>query len=510
MAQNRHPLAKRGPIMPNILRLLPLIFILSGCAAIPRQDIASAPARASDFVQRIEALDDNGPKLNAVIAINPDALRDAARAETLPGPLAGKAVLIKDNIETADRMPTTAGSLALKDNFTGRDAPLVAKLRASGVVILGKTNLSEWANIRGNRSTSGWSGLGGQTKNPHAIDRSPCGSSAGSGVAVAAGLAWAAIGTETDGSITCPASINGIVGFKPTVGLISRRYIVPISHSQDTPGPMTTSVRDAALLLTAMAGPDAADPQTARAELHIQDFAEGLGKASLSGLRIGVLRKAVGNSPGINALFDAALADLKRGGAVLIELAFEADDAMYRDESLVLRWELKQDLNAYLKALPGNPPVRSLSDVIAWNKTHAAEELRWFGQETFEAADKLSDEAAYKKARENSLRLAGKDGIDKLLADHRLSLLIFPTEGPAWPIDLITISRGLDVGAGSLAAIAGYPHLSVPMGAVEGLPVGLSIIAGQWEDRKVLEAGAAFERVRSARGPVPDFKRWGE
>ena len=487
-----------------------LLLALSACTAVPKPNLASAPARVSDYVQRIDALDQQGPKIGAVIAINPDALRQARAAEGMAGPLAGKAILIKDNIETADPMPTTAGSLALKNNVTGRDSPLVAKLRAAGAVILGKTNLSEWANIRSSRSTSGWSGYGGQTRNPHALDRTPCGSSSGSGAAMAAGMAWSAIGTETDGSITCPSSVNGVVGFKPTVGMVSRRYIVPISHSQDTPGPMTTSVKDAALILTAIAGPDAADPATARADLHAQDFAAGLDAASLKGARIGVLRKATGNHKPTAAVFDAALADLKRAGAVLVELDYEEPAAMFRDELLVLRYELKHDLNAYLKGLPGNPPIRSLDDLIAWNKAHEAEEMRWFGQETFEAAAKLDDEAAYKKARENSLRLAGADGIDKLMADNQLSLLVFPTEGPAWTMDLVVGDRSLPIGMGSLPAIAGYPHLTVPMGAVEGLPVGLSFVAGKWEDRKVLEAGAVYERVRSAVLPVPGFKRWGE
>ncbi|MCW1401102.1 amidase [Novosphingobium sp. MW5] len=496
--------------MKHAFILIPAL-ALAGCGSIPKPDLASAPANASQFVQRIDALDDQGPKIGAVIAINPDALRDAARAEALPGPLAGKTVLIKDNIETADRMPTTVGSLALKDNVTGRDAPLVAKLRAAGVVVLGKTNLSEWANIRGSRSSSGWSGVGGQTRNPHAIDRSPCGSSAGSGAAVAAGFAWAAIGTETDGSITCPASANGVVGLKPTVGLVSRRFIAPISASQDTAGPMTSTVKDAALLLTAMAGPDGGDPATARAELHMQDFAEGIDSASLSGLRVGVMRRAVGNHPGVMALFEAALTDMKNAGAVLVDIDWEPEGEMYRDESTVLRWELKRDLTAWLKSLPGNPPVRSLSDVIAWNKANAPQELRWFGQDTFEAADRMTDEAAYKKARENSLRLAGREGIDMLLAKHKVSLLVFPTEGPAWSIDLITGGASLPgVGMGSLPAIAGYPHLSVPMGTVENLPVGLSIVAAQWADKAVLDAGAAYERARTAPLAKPSFKRWGE
>ncbi len=497
--------------MIRIAALLPLAALVSGCAtALPKPDLARAPARVSDYVQRIDALDRKGPKVGAVIAINPDAIRAAQAAEAMSGPLAGKAMLIKDNIETADAMATTAGSLALKDNVTRRDSPLVAKLRGAGVVILGKTNLSEWANIRSSRSTSGWSGVGGQTRNPHALDRTPCGSSSGSGAAIAAGFAWAAIGTETDGSITCPASANGIVGFKPTVGLVSRRYIVPISHSQDTPGPMTMSVRDAAVILTAIAGADPADPATARADLHREDFAAGLDAASLAGMRIGVLRKATGKHKATEALFNRALADLSRAGAVLVELDYEPDPAMYKAESTVLYHELHQDLDAYLKELPGNPPVRSLAELIAWNKAHEAEEMRWFGQETFEAAVKLTDEAAYKKARADSLRLAGKDGVDKLLAEGKLALLVFPTEGPAWTMDLIVGDHSLPVGMGSISAIAGYPHLTVPMGAVEGLPVGLSLVAGAWEDRKVLEAGAAYERVRTAVLAVPGFKRWGE
>lgn len=494
--------------------VLPLIAALAGCASlpvVPQADLSTPTGQVSAYLQRIEAVDDAGPRIGAVIAINPDALKQAQIAQGMAGPLAGKAVLIKDNIETADPMPTTAGSLALKDNVTGRDAPLVARLRERGVVILGKTNLSEWANIRSPNSQSGWSAVGGQTRNPHAIDRNPCGSSSGSGAAIAAGMAWAAIGTETDGSITCPASVNGIVGFKPTVGLISRTHIVPISHSQDTPGPMTATVRDAALLTTAMAGSDLLDPATARADLHAEDFTAGIDTASLAGVRIGVLRKQAGTDARMLAVFDAALADMKAAGAVLVEVPFDWDNALFRDEGLVLYYELKHDLTAYLAGLPGNPPVRSLADVIAFNTANAATELRWFGQETFERADKLTDRAAYEKARENSLRLAGRDGIDKLLAAHNVTLLIAPTEGPAWPIDYVTRASALPgVGAGSLAAVAGYPHLSVPMGAVEGMPVGLSIMGAQWQDKAVLHAGAAYERARTAAIPVATLKRWGE
>lgn len=489
-------------------RLLLLLAVLGGGASVPAMARADEPGAVSAYLQQIEAHNRHGEQLNAVIAINPEASREADRLGST-GILRGRTVLVKDNIETRE-LPTTAGSLALKDNATGRDAPLIARLRAAGGVVLGKTNLSEWANIRSPNSSSGWSATGGQAKNPHATDRSPCGSSSGSGAAVAAGMAWAAIGTETDGSITCPASVNGIVGFKPTVGMVSRTHVVPISHSQDTPGPMATSVKDAALLLAAIAGPDPADGATADAGRHTAGLADGLDRASLKGLRLGVLRKQAGTHPGVNRLFDAALADLKAAGAELVEIDYDPDPAMYRDEGLVLYYELKQDLGAYLRGLPGNPPIRSLADAIAFNRAHAAEELRWFGQETFEKADKLDDAEAYRKARDNSLRLAGRDGIDKLLVQYKVSLLIAPTGPPAWPIDLIAGDHYLEIGAGSLPAIAGYPHLTVPMGALEGLPVGLSFIGAQWQDKAVLEAGAAYERTRTAPLHAPTFRRWGE
>lgn len=471
------------------------------------EDRAAAARRQ---LQRIADLDDapGGPQLNAVIVVNP-AAPDQAATLASTGPVRGQTVLVKDNIETRE-WATTAGSLALKDNRTGRDAPLIARLRRAGGVVLGKTNLSEWANIRAAWSSSGWSAVGGQTRNPHAVDRSPCGSSSGSGAAVAAGFAWAAIGTETDGSITCPASANGIVGFKPTVGLVSRTHIVPISHSQDTAGPMARTVADAALLLSAIAGSDPADPATADADRHAGDFTAGLATATLAGMRIGVLVNQTGAHPVLRQRFDQALADLRTAGAELVDVPFDFDPAMYRDESLVLRYELKQDLNAYLASLPGHPSVRTLTDVIAFNRVHAATELRWFGQETFEAADKLDDAAAYAKARANALRLAGAEGIDRLLREHGVALLISPTEGPAWPIDLVTGDHFVSVGAGSLAAVAGYPHLSVPMGSVEGLPVGLSLIGPRWGDRLVLAAGAAYERARSVKLAEPSFRRWGE
>ena len=474
------------------------------------EQAAASAAAAAVRLDAIAKLDDDpaGPQLNAVIVVNPDAAVQAGQLAAT-GRLNGRPLLIKDNIETRE-FPTTAGSLALKDNRTGRDAPLVARLRADGGVVLGKTNLSEWANIRSSSSSSGWSGVGGQTKNPHATDRSPCGSSSGSGAAVAAGMAWAAIGTETDGSITCPASMNGIVGFKPTVGLVSRTYVIPISHSQDTPGPMTTSVADAALVLSVIAGSDPQDAATAEADRRKQDYTLGLGTSSLKGVRIGVLRKQSGRHPGIKQLFDAAQADLVAAGAVLVPIDYDFPDEMGRDEGVTLYFELREDLNAYLAALPGNPQVRSLSDVIAFNKAHADAELRWFGQDTFEKADQPVDRATYQKARANSLRLAGAEGIDALLAKHNVAALIAPTEGPAWPIDLVTGDHFSAVGAGSLAAIAGYPHLTVPMGAVEGLPVGLSFMGPKWGDKAVLDLGAAYERARTAAVPKPSFKRWGE
>lgn len=503
------------PYRPALLALIAVLTPLPAFAqSADDQGHGPDPGSAEDMaaqahrqIKRIAALDDDpaGPQLNAVIVYDPAAPEKAA-ALAGKGALGGRTVLVKDNIETRE-WPTTAGSLALKDNLTGRDAPLIVRLRAAGGVVLGKTNLSEWANIRSNRSSSGWSAVGGQTRNPHAIDRNPCGSSSGSGAAVAAGMAWAAIGTETDGSITCPASVNGIVGFKPTVGLVSGQYIVPISHSQDTAGPMTATVADAALLLGAIAEPVAQAPRNRKGAV---DFTAGLASASLKGVRIGVLRKQQGRHEKIVALFDAALADLKAAGAELVEIDYDPDPAMFTDESTVLYTELRADLGAYLQGLPGNPPVRSLADVIAFNKANADAEMRWFRQESFEKADKLTDQEAGRKARENSLRLAGKEGIDKLLADNKVTLLVAPTEGPAWPIDLVTGDHFMAVGAGSLAAIAGYPHLTVPMGAVEDLPVGLSFIGAKWDDKRVLDAGAAYERARTAPLARPDFKRWGD
>lgn len=445
--------------------------------------------------------------LNAVIMYDADA---PAKALAARGILQGRTVLVKDNIETAG-FPTTAGSLALAANATGRDAPLITNLQRAGGVVLGKTNLSEWANIRSDGSTSGWSAIGGLVKNPHATDRNTCGSSSGSGAAIAAGFAWGAIGTETNGSITCPASINGIVGFKPSVGIVSRTHVVPISSTQDTAGPMTTSVYDAALLLTAMAGEDPADPVTQGA-VRVADYTVGLADHSLAGVRIGVMRSHVGNRQDLAGVFDTALADLARAGAVLVDITFEANRQMYEDSFTVLMFELREEMGKYLTAIPafrqGDTP-RSLADLIAFNAAHAKDEMRWFGQELFEQAETTTDRAAYETARANALRIAGPETLDKLLAENDVRFLVAPTRGPAWVSDLVNGDNfNGSVGFGSPSAIAGYPHLTVPMGAIEGLPVGISIMGAKWDDHAVLKAGAAYEKARTATLPAPSFRRW--
>nr|WP_086620026.1 amidase [Erythrobacter tepidarius] len=476
---------------------------------MPDREAMSELLAVDEYVLRIQALDDNGPRLNAVIDYDPTA-PVKARQLAHTGPLHGRTVLVKDNIETRE-FATTAGSLALKDNMTGRDAPLIANLRAAGGVVLGKTNLSEWANIRSDRSTSGWSAVGGLTRNPYAIDRNACGSSSGSAAAVAAGFAWGAIGTETNGSITCPASINGIVGFKPSVGIVSRTHVVPISSTQDTAGPMTRTVRDAALLLGAIAGPDKADPATLAAK-RVKDYTEGLDTYSLQGVRIGVLRDQIGNRADLASVFDGALKDLERAGAVLIDISFTPDQTMYRDSFTVMMFELREELGKYLGAIPAfraGPTPRSLADIIAFNKAHADEELRWFGQELFELAESSTDRAAYEAARTNALRIAGPETLDKLLADNKVQFLIAPTNGPSWASDLINGDNyNASIGFGGPAAIAGYPHLTVPMGTIEGLPVGLSILGAKWDDHAVLKAGAAYERARTAKLPAPKFRPW--
>ena len=478
----------------------PLVLALLVGASTPAAgQMLPAEANTRAALDRIARID---PALNSVIAVDPTAIDQARRVDagTLRGPLAGQPVLIKDNIETLGPLPTTAGSLALANNVTNRDAPLVARLRAAGAVIIGKANLSEWANIRSNKSISGWSAVGGQTRNPWALDRNTCGSSSGSGAAVAAGLVRLAIGSETDGSVTCPASINGIVGLKPTVGLVSRTHIVPISHSQDTAGPMTASVREAAELLTAIAGSDPADSATVEADKRRVDYAAGLDANSLKGRRIGVMRFASGF--GTEAAFETALAVLRRQGAILVDIKKFDDRAVGKNELPVLLTELKADMDKYLKGSPAAIPVRTLKDLIAFDIGHQREEMALFGQELFELAEKtkgLSD-PAYKKARALSFQAAGPNGIDKLLKDNRVVALVGPTMPPAWKIDAANGDQISGGGAGSLAAVAGYPHLTVPMGLVKGLPVGLSFMGPKWSEALLLSLGYAYEQ---ARGPFP-------
>lgn len=459
------------------------------------------------YLDRILKIDDYGPKLDAVIATFPDAESEAKRlwqerqAGKVRGPLHGIPVLIKDNIEAKGPLPTTAGSLALKDNVTGRDAPIVARLREAGAVILGKTNLSEWANIRSGDSTSGWSAVGGLTKNPHALNRNACGSSSGSGAAVAASLAPLAIGTETDGSITCPAAINGIVGFKPTVGLVSRTFIVPISHSQDTAGPMALTVRDAAALLGVIAGGDPADPATTEADARKTDYVAKLSPDALKGKRIGVLRDRIGGRADITALFDAALKAMEGAGATIVEIkdSKTGQDGLGTAELEVLMTELKADMATYLASRPKDGP-RTLGDLIAFNKAHP-EELRWFDQSLFELAETKGglDSPAYLEAKAKAARLAGPEGIDRLLAETKADFLVGVTNGPAWTTDLVNGDHYTGPSVSQMPAVAGYPHLTVPMGAVEGLPIGLSIIGPKWSDADVLAAGYAYEQASRKR-----------
>ena len=475
---------------------------LAFSGAAVAQVMGPAQVNVRTALDRMAAVD---PQLHSVLAVDRTAM-DQARAVdagSLRGPLAGQPVLIKDNIESAGSLPTTAGSLALAGNVTNRDAPLVARLRSAGAVILGKTNLSEWANIRSTHSISGWSAVGGQTHNPWAIDRDPCGSSSGSGAAVAAGIVRFAIGTETDGSVTCPASINGIVGLKPTVGLVSRTHIVPISHSQDTAGPMTDNVRDAAELLTIIAGSDPADPATRDADKHKTDYAAQLDANSLKGKRIGVMRFA--STEQLNPAFETALAILKQQGAILVDIKKFDDKGIGKNENLVLNTELKADMAKYLKGSPAPIASRTLADLIQFNKDHAQQEMTLFGQEQFEQAEKTKGlgDPAYKKARQASFEATGPKGIDRMLKSYNVVALVGPTAGPAWKIDAVNGDQFSGGGAGSLAAVAGYPHLTVPMGLVKGMPVGLSFMGPKWSEARLLSLGYAYEQ---ARGPFPTPK----
>jgi amidase len=478
-----------------------------------QKDMAAGRASSQSLTQaslaRIRAIDRQGPALHSVLETNPDALRIAReldrerRAGHVRGPLHGIPVLVKDNIDTGDRMMTTAGSLALDGTPAARDAFVIRKLREAGAVVLGKTNLSEWANIRSGKSTSGWSAVGGQVKNPYGAGRNPCGSSSGTGAAIASSLAVVGIGTETDGSIVCPSGVAGLVGLKPTVGLVSRAGIIPISHSQDTAGPMTRSVADAAAVLTAIAGVDPDDDATQAAQGHIApDYRAFLKADGLKGMRIGIARKKVtGYSPHTDRLFEAAVADLKRLGAEVVDPADFGSVGDYDDEELeVLLYELKADLDAYLAKRNG-VPVKSLADVIAFNDKNADREMRWFGQDLFvkaQAKGPLTDEA-YLKAAEKARRLA-RAGIDDVLAAHKLDAIVAPTGGPAWLTDWVN-GDAFQGSSSSPAAVAGYPSITVPMGAVQGLPVGLSFVGPAWSEGLLLKLAYAYEQGTKHRRP---------
>lgn len=482
-------------------------------AALARGEL-TAVALTQAYLDRIAAIDQAGPTLRAVIEVNPDALAIAAEADReraagrARGPLHGIPVLVKDNIDTADRLRTTAGSLALLEAKPARDATVVARLRAAGAVLLGKTNLSEWANFRSTRSISGWSGRGGQTRNPYALDRNPSGSSSGSAAAVAANLCAVAVGTETDGSIVSPASVCGLVGVKPTVGLISRAGIVPISASQDTAGPMARTVRDAALLLGVLASADARDAATlARpADLPV-DFTPGLDRATLAGARLGIVRGGMALTSKTEAVLAEAIAALRAAGAEIVDPVEIAGQKELGDaEFEVLLHEFKDGLNAYFAALGPASPIKSLEELIAFNRAHADREMPYFGQELLEQAQAkgpLTDKA-YLDALATCRRLARAEGIDAALASHRLDALVTLTNGPAWLIDPVN-GDSYTGGSSSLAAVAGCPSVTVPAGQIMGLPVGISFTGRAWSELRLLQLAADFERRTAARHP-PEFR----
>jgi amidase len=460
------------------------------------------------YLDRIAALDKSGPSVNSIIELNPDALTiaDALDRERkggrTRGPMHGIPIVIKDNIDTADKMRTSAGSLALAESIAREDATVVRRLREAGAVILGKTNLSEWANFRSTHSTSGWSGRGGLTRNPYALNRNACGSSTGSGVAVAANFAAVGVGTETDGSVVCPSSSSGLVGLKPTVGLVSRSGIIPISHTQDTAGPMARTVTDAAILLGAMASIDSLDSRSAASHRPVRmDYSDFLDPNGLKGARIGVTRQSFGFSDAVDRLMTESIEVIRNLGATIVDPAnLDLKDGLGDSEFEVLLYEFKAGLNAYLANLAPNVTTRTLADLIKFNEDHRAEEMPYFGQEIFEMAQKkgpLTD-AAYKKALAKNYRLSRAEGIDAVIKKHKLDAVIAPTGGPAWTTDLLNGDRYTG-GYSTASAIAGYPHITVPAGQVGGLPVGLSFFAGEWSEPVLLKFAYAFEQATKAR-----------
>jgi amidase len=475
----------------------------------------SARSIAEKYLSRIATIDKQGPRLNSVIEINPEALLiadalDAERKAKGPrGALHGIPVLIKDNIDTADRMSTTAGSLALEGSIAPRDAFIVQRLREAGAVILGKTNLSEWANFRSTRSTSGWSGRGGLTLNPYILDRNPCGSSSGSGVAVSANLSSVAIGTETDGSIVCPATANGIVGIKPTLGLVSRSGIIPIAHSQDTAGPMARTVTDAAILLGAIAGVDPRDAITQESSgKSLTDYTRFLDRNGLQGARIGVARRYFGFNSEVDRLANDAIEAMKRAGATIVDPVDLAPSKEYEDSELeVLLYEFKHDLNKYLAELGPKAPFRSLKEIIEFNEKNRSREMPYFGQDLFLKAEAKGPLTSpdYLKALEKNRRLSRTHGIDAVIAKDRLDAIVAPTGGPSWTTDLVNGDH-FGGGSSSPAAVAGYPAVSVPAGFIHGLPVGISFFGTAYSEPTLIKLAYAFEqatRHRRAPGFLP-------
>jgi len=462
------------------------------------------------YLDRIRDIDKDGPRLNSVIEINPDAesiataLDRERKDKGTRGPLHGIPILIKDNIDTADRMMTTAGSLALLGAKPSQDAFVAKRLREAGAVILGKTNLSEWANFRSNHSSSGWSGRGGQTKNPYALDRNPCGSSSGSGAAPSANLCAAAIGTETDGSVVCPSSANSLVGIKPTVGLVSRAGIIPIAHSQDTAGPMTRTVSDAVILLGALTGQDPRDAATKASQgKALSDYTRFLDKDGLKGMRLGIARKYFGFNDRVDKLMSERLADLKRLGAVLIDPADIPTTGKFDDSELeVLLYEFKVDLNAYLASRGSTTNIHSLKDLIDFNEKNRDKEMPFFGQDLFTKAQEkgpLTSPKYLQALRKNHL-LSRTQGIDFVMKRHRLDALVAPTGGPPWPTDLINGDH-FTGGYSSASAVAGYPHITVPAGYVFGMPVGISFFGGAYSEPTLIKIAYAFEQGTRARRP---------
>jgi len=467
------------------------------------------------YLDRIDDIDKDGPKLNSVIEVNPDAMAiaealDRERKEKgMRGPLHGIPILIKDNIDTADRMMTTAGSLALVGSHPAQDSFVARKLREAGAVILGKTNLSEWANFRSSHSSSGWSGRGGQTKNAYIQDRNPCGSSSGSGSAAAANLCAAAVGSETDGSVVCPSSANSLVGIKPTVGLIGRSGIIPISHSQDTAGPMARTVGDAAILLGALTGIDANDALTkTSAGKSFTDYTQFLNKDGLRGARLGIARKYFGFNDLVDKLMNDSIAEMKKMGAVIVDPAEIPTSGQFDNTELeVLLYEFKADLNSYLGRRGPSSPVHSLKDVIEFNEKNRDRELTYFGQDLLiksQAKGPLTEKKYLQALAKNHL-LSRTQGIDFVMRKNRLDAMIAPTGGPAWPTDWINGDH-FTGGYSSASAVAGYPHITVPAGYVFGLPVGISFFGGAWSEPKLIKYAYAFEQATRAR-QAPKFMR---